>query len=619
MNDPRMDQNELAAELHSRGCQVKGKTASCPWHEDNTPSASLLQGGDGIWRIYCHRCDRRAHVLDLRAEAAGIPVADLLRKIEDKPAARPVLTAPAAKPPLMLPDKAAVKAYCERTGKVEAWHVYGPKDTPAIIVARIRQGDGKKTFRQFTPMAEGYAAANTLPEGTIPLFRQDEITDAQTVLVVEGEKACNAAWSIGIPCVTAIMGAGKAHLSDWSALAGKEVVLWPDHDEAGAKHMTEVASILSGIGVASLQRIDPETVGLPAKGDIADLVQAWGPDAPSHAQEIRTLMAEADHIGGAAPLLAWHRKVMDGSWRNLSWPLESVGKLSRATMPGTLTLLCADPGAGKSWLLLICLRFWESLGHRCAVRMFEDDAAAHLRRLLSNLTGEGGHTSDAWVRENAELVRAHVAQHRAELDKLAGRIVPETPELWTHDDLRAWVEARARAGCRVIMVDPITGLKVPREPWVADFTLAMQLKHIAYTYECSIIVATHPRGGTKDPSMSAMAGGVAWSRFAHTVLWLTKYDYPEQAEVIDGAPTMVNRTMRILKSRHGKGAGMTVGLFWQESCQFEEQGILDTRKPAKRGGKQPKQDDQRPSRAARVKASPTPDEDLFHASSEGAR
>ncbi len=156
--DPRRDLAPLIETLETRGCRVKGRTATCPWHDDATPSASLLQGHDGIWRIWCHPCARRAHVLDLRAEVEGKPVADLLRALPREDHTMPTRPTEPERKPLILADKRAVVAYCERAGRVQSWHRYGPKDAPVLVVARIMQASGRKSFRQFSPCAGGWAA-----------------------------------------------------------------------------------------------------------------------------------------------------------------------------------------------------------------------------------------------------------------------------------------------------------------------------------------------------------------------------------------------------------------------------------------------------------------------------
>lgn len=565
----------LAQALMNAGCTVKGNNATCPWHDDKTPSAQL-KAPNGHWRVTCFKCQKFGDVFDIRAHNSGRPLTEEFPKV-DMPPPRPKQSIPEAKL-FVLPNKLAVKVYCESKGLIFKWYVYIRKESPVLIVARITLATGKKTFLQFSPMADGkYAAKNLNEMGTLPLYRQDECAAHSRILVVEGEKACDAAWDLGIPATTSAMGAGNAGWSDWSPMAGKQIVIWPDNDENGSKYATAVAETLGVLG-CSVQRIDPTAIGLPEGGDIADMVELWGRCTEQEQQLVLTLMNDAERIGASAALDDWHRAVYEGKWRNLEWPLESLGRLSRATMPGSMTLLCADPGAGKSWLMLQLMRHWNANGFRSVVRMFEDDAKSHMCRLLAQMTKNGKHTDDKWISENRQLVEIDKAAFRQELDLLGARIFPETSEIWTHTDLAEWAERHARSGSRVLMIDPITAVKAGKEPWLQDFELAMRLKEIAYRFECSIILTTHPRGTSREPSLGGMAGGVAWARFSHTVLWLEMHAEPEEVTLTDGHVTAVNRTVRILKCRHGKGSGAYVGMHFGNDVQFTEAGIISRAK-----------------------------------------
>lgn len=584
MSDPRRDLEPLADELTARGCIVRGKTACCPWHEDRNPSASILCGADGMWRLYCHVCDRKAHVLDLRAESTGWPLAELLRELPTED--RQMLTAAKPTPPdLVLPDKLAVRAYVERIGAVEAWHVYGPKDAPVLVVARIIPPTGKKTFRQFTPTPAGWVPRNLVERGRIPLYRVAELGDV--VLVVEGEKSAEAAWSVGIPATTSAMGAGKAAESDWSPLAGKRVCLWPDNDDPGRKHMADVARILAGLD-CQVSIIEAADLDLPEKGDVADLIgRLDAQTAEQIARTVRDIIAAAVPVDPAAALTVWTEDVIAGRWAALDWPLDRIGRMSRACLPGTVGLICADPGAGKSWLALQLAAYWRAQGHKVAVRMLEDDMRTHLARLLAHLDGCADLISDAWIRSNPERTRQALARHREAVTDAARWITAEDESPPSLPDLCAWVEREAQAGARVVIVDPVTACAPDPKPWIADFTAAMRLKRCARETGCSVLLTTHPRGtATKGPSMANMAGGSAWPRFAHSALWLSSIE-PTELRLNSGETATCNRTMHITKCRHGRGAGLTVVLRWNENAaRFDEICILESLDPRMRSSRQ---------------------------------
>lgn len=109
------------------------------------------------------------------------------------------------------------------------------------------------------------------------------------VLVVEGEK-CRAAGAGALPmyAVVAWPGGSKAiPYVDWSPLAGRDVVLWPDADKPGREAMLGhvnfaglrkpgVAQLLHAAGVRSMRYVD--TAGQPDGWDIADAIaDGWSP------------------------------------------------------------------------------------------------------------------------------------------------------------------------------------------------------------------------------------------------------------------------------------------------------------------------------------------------------
>ena len=101
-----------------------------------------------------------------------------------------------------------------------------------------------------------------------------------TVLIVEGEKKCDAARKIfpDTTVITWIAGTGSVHLTDWSPLAGREVILWPDNDEPGLICMEKLKKMLEKAGVGSV-RIVSLPADTPQGWDLADtLPVGWGRD-----------------------------------------------------------------------------------------------------------------------------------------------------------------------------------------------------------------------------------------------------------------------------------------------------------------------------------------------------
>ena len=95
------------------------------------------------------------------------------------------------------------------------------------------------------------------------------------VLIVEGEKAADAARTISPGVVVTWPGGGKAvKFTDWSPLAGRKVLIWPDADEPGHKAAADIVAALKPIA-ASVRTI-PVPAGVADGWDLADAVaEGW--------------------------------------------------------------------------------------------------------------------------------------------------------------------------------------------------------------------------------------------------------------------------------------------------------------------------------------------------------
>ena len=90
----------------------------------------------------------------------------------------------------------------------------------------------------------------------------------QTVFIVEGEKCADALVKLGFIATTS-GGATSAKDANWQILAGRNVVLWPDNDEAGIQYAKDVTVKLVSLN-ANINQIDIVALGLPSKGDCVD-------------------------------------------------------------------------------------------------------------------------------------------------------------------------------------------------------------------------------------------------------------------------------------------------------------------------------------------------------------
>jgi putative DNA primase/helicase len=103
------------------------------------------------------------------------------------------------------------------------------------VVYRYDPPGRKKEFRPWDAKRRKMA-----PPDPRPLYNQPGLISASQVVLVEGEKCAQALIDAGIVATTAMHGANApVDKTDWSPLAGKTVLIWPDRDKPGWEYTTQ--------------------------------------------------------------------------------------------------------------------------------------------------------------------------------------------------------------------------------------------------------------------------------------------------------------------------------------------------------------------------------------------
>lgn len=193
------------------------------------------------------------------------------------------------------PDEAARSLAASAGGTVE--RVYAWSATWRRV--RIRTATGK-TFRELTQVDGQWTARG--PEAPHPLYRVDELPAAGTIYVCEGEKACDAAWEIGLPATTSGSSSSAAK-GDWARLAKRSVAILADNDQAGRKYAIAVAEILRALGCDVRLIALPE---LPEGGDIVEFIEARDSRTPDEIRaEIEGLVRLEEPEPADEPAVPW--------------------------------------------------------------------------------------------------------------------------------------------------------------------------------------------------------------------------------------------------------------------------------------------------------------------------
>lgn len=433
------------------------------------------------------------------------------------------LALPVARESVLETSEVALDTLGRHTAK---WDYFSVDGKLLACVYRYDMSEGKE-YRPWNPATRNHSMPSPRP-----LFHLPQISQADTVVLVEGEKCAESLQGIGIVATTA-MGGAKAPLdkTDWSPLKGKMVVLWPDHDEAGRQYMEKMIPILMVIGVKALRRITIPA-NKPAKWDAADAV--------AEGMNVAALLSTAVPAGTFCRRIAdWHAADrFRGEPRPRRWLVDGVFPLAQPA------LVAGGGGVGKSYLLLSLAR----------------SVAAHDGSWLDAPRVFGGtlasHGVAIYITAEDDAIEVHERLHQ--LGPIpAGLYVMPLPDaggamaLFSPDPVTrgpaitpAWQalsdELRALAGLCLVVLDPLQplcalDLNVPEN---AQFVCS-RLAALAADTGASVIVSHHfakREASTPEQAREAIrgTGGLVDGVRAVYALWHPKEtDARQSCEILD--------------------------------------------------------------------------------------
>ena len=315
----------------------------------------------------------------------------------------------------------APKTHARFGPSTAAWTYRDARGAPLFQVFRF---DSPGERKQFLPLslwreAPGLRWRWKAVPAPRPLYGLDRLAALPDVpvIVCEGEKAADAA-ALVFPrsvVVTSPSGARAAGQCDWTPLAGRRVLIWPDADESGAKYALEVARILHGlqcevstIDAAALASMAPDGGERePTKGyDAANAIAEW--------RDISTLrkvahgLAKAFDAGPA--FISWGAFTMNAQGLTQETTKGRGEKAETVTewisAPFEILGACRDPN-GRAWGKFI--------------RWRDADGRAHVRHVTdAALQGEAGPLSAMLASDGLAINRN---QQRAFATYLSGATV----------------------------------------------------------------------------------------------------------------------------------------------------------------------------------------------------
>ncbi len=245
--------------------------------------------------------------------------------------------------PAPVPSNGHRSTHEKKVVKKYRWKVL---DEPGRVVEHVRLDfdDGSKEYPWYT---NGKPGLNGFKKADLPLYGVGNLKSAEpgsTVVLVEGEKACDALNERGILAVAAVTGA-PACPSEGTLrpLRDYDVVTWADADDPGAELGKMEATALAAMGTTVRMLSWPEA---PHKGDAYDFFAMGG----TAEQAMAMIKAAPRWDAPAGESLGFevvtHDDLLGKDFPAQRWVLEGL------IVDDGLTMLGAKKKMGKTWMVL---------------------------------------------------------------------------------------------------------------------------------------------------------------------------------------------------------------------------------------------------------------------------
>lgn len=335
--------NRLEAFYQSRGFKLVGSGARrvsnrCAIQEHKPAHLCVTVDIDKqLW--HCCDCEQGGDIISWMAIDENKTPGQILKSLgTDKPASKWV-------PPQKKEEPAPEKAVIE---KIYQYHNAAGEEVFQVV--RLKP----KSFRQRHKDDSGNWVW-TMDGVERVLYRLPEILKTDTIAYAEGERDSETLTSLGFCGTTSVGGAGKWLDGYTESLAGKNVLLFGDNDDAGRKHVQLVFESIAGKAKTVKFIKIPETFK-----DVTEYVESFT-DPKEALPAIQSLidLAHPFYQGVSMPLYTMaeieprYKKYANNPETeslNLGKWLPSFNRLRRL-MPGETVLIVGDTGAGKTALL----------------------------------------------------------------------------------------------------------------------------------------------------------------------------------------------------------------------------------------------------------------------------
>lgn len=571
IKERRKDKQELYKQVVIAGGKPERKNMfRCFKHQDKTASAWIKCSKEGFWYFRCFTCNFWMDAWDLEALNTGKDVRELIKEA--------------------VGTNQTTQSYYYKTTEellasvdaidIEEVNPYTNPNDGNIDLVTIRylpRGGAKKQYAQAYQTDKGFVKRR--PAGLLPLFNRARLVDESDIIYVEGEKCVRCLTKLGFTSTTGSGGASNAESHDYTPLAGKNVFLWPDKDEAGKRYMEQVRDKLLALDPApTVYFIDVSEVDVPENGgDVADLIEkvkAEGGDANDCKIQIELILSEANESNRLESLETLLDDMREGRYTNM--PIMDMPILTneaKMLINKKVGIIYGNAGFGKSLFVSKLADDLGVRGHKVARLQLEDELELHLLRSFAQQAEKSDLANSDWHRMNPEFSKEMYEEYKRTLDVIATTLESGEHNDWNVQKLLDWAELKLKAGCELIVIDPVSVI-MSDKVWIDSHKLMWGLKRLLAQYPNGrVVLVAHPN---KD---GEVGGGQAYKRFCHTLLILNRFKAPKDVLVLDknGEQKSVTAeaSIGISKTRYGKGNGLEIAIRLNpDTLSMEELGVI---------------------------------------------
>ncbi|MBA7627799.1 DNA primase [subsurface metagenome] len=517
LNDvKKFDLKKYVRDRYDIKCDNSGK-ALCPFHDDKKPSLSFFQTKAGFWRFKCFGCDKSGSIIDFKMALENLDKKEACRELLDEFKGKSIPKMVGIKPLSKLDKGKEKTAPKKEKKKIRHKIEYDYKDRDGKIAYRkvkFIYFDGSKDLF-FKHEVEGKPGLWDWTKGKadhVP-YNLDKFKGHDDVLICEGEKDANTVTRLKIGLLATTAPTGDASWPDVITQYFKDFKKATFLYDVGAeKHVKKHATTLKKaypkmhVGIAS--------VPMDKKGsDITDyLVTQEGEKSKQMAlldvlDKSKVLVKKKE----APDIEIIHMALDKVDPRPVEWLWPNRIPL------GKLTLLCGDPGTGKSYLSIWMASHvttgapWpdlplEKITKGVVLAMTAEDGLADTVRIRAGLMG-------ADLKRLIMLEGVRTSKNENEFIDLTRHLPVVESFIKKQNDLR------------LVIIDVITdylGAIKLGDP-VATRTALIPLAKLAEKYNFALLGITHMNKDEAKRAIYRVTGSISYVAVARAA-WLVSRD-----------------------------------------------------------------------------------------------